>query len=198
MKKLFLASMVAASTLFADTYVIQNRPTDDAVYVATIINNTAKTLAEQLTINKDYSNIKTPIGIASFVCLDNYNNAERFGNILSENLVHEMQVQGYRVIDFKTKDSIRVDANGDFVLSRNAKELSSVATINFVITGTITRYKGGVMINARMIQLGTNVVMSTAQAFVDRDVYADVNCPEGNQIVHVVPTIQPRITRITK
>jgi len=45
MKKLFLASLVAASALFADTYVIQNRPTDDAVYVATIINNTAKTLA---------------------------------------------------------------------------------------------------------------------------------------------------------
>jgi len=130
--------------------------------------------------------------------LENYNNVERFGNILSENLVHEMQVQGYRVIDFKTKNSIKVDSKGDFVLSRNAKELSSVATINFVITGTITRYKGGVMVNARMVQLGTNVVISTAQAFVDKDVYADANCPDGNQVVYVVPTIQPRITRITK
>jgi TolB-like protein len=161
-----LSNLILVTTLSAGQivqYVESNY--NDAGQVNQIVSD----LSEQLTMNKNFANIKDPIiAITSFVCLDNFKATTRLSNILSENLIHEMQVRGYKVVDFKMMTNIKVDKDGDFLLSRDIEELRNSLELNYALTGTYTDYKDGTVINARIINLNTLVVLSTAQAFIPK------------------------------
>ncbi len=131
------------------------------------INQLVSILADQLSQNKDFKNISsTPIAIASIVDLKDYTKVGKIGHIISENLIHEMQVRGYRVVDFKSMPTLMVKPNGDYLFSRNLKDLKKEQNINYVIGGTYMYYSDGVSINCRLIDIRTNIVKSSAQIFI--------------------------------
>ena len=114
MRKLFIYAVtifILQVTLSANnTHFVTSTHSD-----AGVINQLVSTLSDQLTQNKNFTNFKSAkIAITSFVCLDDLKATSRLSNILSENLIHEMQIRGYQVIDFKTMDNIKIDARGDF------------------------------------------------------------------------------------
>jgi TolB-like protein len=133
------------------------------------INQVIKFLADQLSQNKNFPNLtKSTIAISSFVNMENLKETNKIGNLISENLIHDMQIRGYKVIDYKTMPGIEIGRSGDFVFSRNAKDLNSKANINYILTGTYTYYRDGISLNARIIDLQTNIVVSTAQGFISK------------------------------
>jgi len=137
------------------------------------INDVVKGMAYQMLESSSFVNPKTPIAIASFVDLKNLESTNWLGNQLSESFVHEMQRHGLVVIDFKTTGHIRVTADGDYVFSRDWKELPERQIIDYVVTGTMMQQEAGILVNARMIGMQSRVVVATAQSFIPAWVIGD-------------------------
>ncbi len=132
-------------------------------------------LAKQLTQNKNFIDVKdSPIAITSFVSLDDLKSTTRLSNILSENLIHNMQIRGNKIIDYKTMDKIKVASHGDFLFSRDISKLRTSLNIDYVLTGTYTEYRKGTAINARVINLKTHVIVSSAQIFIPKSVVKNI------------------------
>ena len=136
-----------------------------------VINQYTQFLAEQIARNRDTYNVSNnPIAITSFVNLENLKHTNKLGELLADNMIHEMQIRGFRITDFKSMPAIQVSKMGDFVRSREARELRQEHNINLVLSGTYTNHEGGVIVNARMINIANGMVVSTAQTNIPREI----------------------------
>jgi len=127
----------------------------------------ASFLADQLAHNRDLKNVsESRIAVTSFVNLQTLKETNKIGMLLSENMIHDFQVRGFPVVDFKTLPFIQVTPTGDFIFSRRVNELRSEYNINYFLTGTYSNNSDGVVINARLLDARSALVVSTAQAFI--------------------------------
>jgi len=116
------------------------------------------------------------VAVTSFVELSSrLTKTSALGNQLAESFIHEVQKFGIPVIDFKTLDSIKVTSSGDFIFSRNISELSVTNNINYVLSGTLVYGEFGVVVNARIINLKTKVVVSSARKLIPHFVLKSEN-----------------------
>jgi len=130
------------------------------------INDVVKGLAYQMLESSAFVNARTPVAVASFVNLKDLESTNWLGNQIAENFIHELQRHGLVVIDYKTTGHIRVTKEGDYVFSRDWKELPERQIIDYVVTGTMMEQENGVLVNARMIGIQSRVVVATAQSFI--------------------------------
>jgi len=128
-----------------------------------------ESLAEELILSNTSVSARTPIAVTSFVDLQNMDTTNWLGNSVSEGFIHQFQRRGFKVVDFKTTGSIRVTQQGDFAFSRDWKELAEEQDVKYVLTGTMLRQDGGVLVNARVVGMQTRVVVATAQGFLPAD-----------------------------
>lgn len=107
------------------------------------------------------------IGISSFVKLDtSLQNTTILGNQLAEYSISEMQQFGLHIIDFKLMPALQVRSNGDIAFSRDVLSLASTNKMNHVLSGTMIEREDGVFVNARIIALNSNVVVSSASILI--------------------------------
>lgn len=183
MKKLLLALSFFVSTLFGANYpfnetVTYNIGINEKLNSAGIMNQLVSALADQLSQNKDFLNNNTPIAITSIVALDDLKQSSKFGNVISENLIHEMQVRGFNIIDYKTMTNIEIKDDGDYIFSRIIEQLDRNHTINLVLSGTYTKYRDGYAINCRIVDIFNHTVKSTAQVFLPTKIAEKLNPPK--------------------
>ncbi|KDM93022.1 FlgO family outer membrane protein [Photobacterium galatheae] len=126
-------------------------------------------MTKQLVASNQYLTAKTPLAVTSFVDIQQMNETNWLGNAVSEGFMYHMQQMGFTVVDYKATGAIRVTPEGDFSLSRNWKELASEQPVDYVLTGTMLRQGGGVLINARVIGMRSRVVIASAQGFLPED-----------------------------
>jgi flagellar H-ring protein FlgO len=112
---------------------------------------------------------RSPIAVTSFVDLQNMDTTNWLGNSVSEGFINQLQQRGFKVVDYKTTGSIQVTQQGDFAFSRDWKDLAEEQDIQFVLTGTMLRQEGGVIVNARVVGMKTRIVVATAQGFLPAD-----------------------------
>lgn len=137
------------------------------------INDVVKGLAYQMLSSSSFVNAKTPVAVASFVDLKDLETTNWLGNQLAESFVHELQRHGLVVIDFKTTGHIRVTKEGDYVFSRDWKELPERQIIDYIVSGTMVEQEEGILVNARMIGIQSKVIVATAQSFIPAWVLGD-------------------------
>lgn len=128
-------------------------------------------MANQMMRSAKYVNPHTPIGVASFVSLEDLRKTSPFGMQLSESFVFEMQQHGLSLIDYKATGFIRITPNGDFVYSRNTSELPKVQPIEYLLIGTYNRTMRGYIVNARLVGARSKVVVASAQQLIPLSVY---------------------------
>lgn len=128
-----------------------------------------ESMTEELMISNVAVSARTPIAITSFVDLQNMDATNWLGNSVSEGFIHQFQRRGFKVVDFKTTGSIQVTQQGDFALSRDWSELAQEQEIQYVLTGTMLRQEGGVLVNARVVGMQSRIVVATAQGFLPAD-----------------------------
>ncbi|MFA0440815.1 hypothetical protein BCU70_13505 [Vibrio sp. 10N.286.49.C2] len=126
-------------------------------------------LTDDLVESNTSVSVRTPIAVASFVDLQSLESTNWLGNSVSEGFIHQLQRRGFKVVDYKTTGSIQVTSQGDFALSRDWKDLAQEQQIQFVLTGTMLRQEGGVLINARVVGMQSRVVVASAQGFLPAD-----------------------------
>lgn len=131
------------------------------------LNQVASFLADQLAHNRDLKNISdSRVAVTSFVNIESLKETNKIGRLLSENLIHNFQIRGFPVVDFKTLNHIQITPGGDFVFSSKVQELRQEYNINYFLSGTYSNNSDGVVINARLLDARTAVVVSSGQAFI--------------------------------
>ncbi|WP_432462993.1 FlgO family outer membrane protein [Agarivorans sp. QJM3NY_33] len=128
-------------------------------------------MSQRLVSSSQFVNADTPIGVASFVPLDNLRTTDLFGMQIAESFVYEMQQSGFSVIDYKTTGFIRITPEGDFVYSRNVKELAKRLPIEYLLVGTFSKSNDGILVNARIVGAQSKVVVASAQEWIPNEVY---------------------------
>ncbi|AWB66032.1 hypothetical protein C2869_06075 [Saccharobesus litoralis] len=128
-----------------------------------VLTNYVSRLAKDLISNLNQQYIY-PIAVTSFVNLSSdLQTTNLAGNQIAEEMLTELRKLGLPVIDFKTTGNIQVTPEGDFVFSRTVGELKSTQGINNVLSGTMVWHETGLVINARIISLNDNSVLSAAR-----------------------------------
>ena len=173
---LFITSLVYGGDFSYQSKVKTYQDNVGKVNVAGYVNRIASSIAEQLGQNKNFDNFEnTPIAIMSIVDMNDFKKTTPVAKRISENLIHELHVRGYKVVDYKAMSKIEIDANGDYVFSRAIKDLQNQRTIVYALSGTYTNYKDGMAVNVRVLDIKTSIVLSTAQVFVPKKVLKSID-----------------------
>ena len=133
------------------------------------LNAASMFIAEQLVRNLDPEYSNRTIVITDFVALNTLNDTSDLGRLLAQNLMHEMQLRNWKVSDLTLRRNIKIEASGEFALSRDVKQLKITPQVGSTITGSYVNTSEGLILNVRMIELSSALVISSAQVKFEKD-----------------------------
>ncbi len=129
-------------------------------------NDKMKNLADQLDKNVGANSLSNIYIVTSFTNLDKIDDTMALGRLISENLIYGLQMHKWRIIEIRLTKGVDVNAAGEFFLSRDINKLRDEYKISGVITGTYSVAEGNLTINARVIDVNTGEVISSAQTYL--------------------------------
>jgi TolB-like protein len=140
------------------------------------VNDYAQWLIQDLFSNIDFPQNNTFFMVSDLAILDSdLNKTNQFGRQMSEAILHEVHQTGFSTLDVRTTGFVRITEEGDlFSQSRDFTDLDMTVVATNVITGTLTRHRGGYLLNARAVNLNSKVLVASAQIFVPYDVVDSV------------------------
>lgn len=115
------------------------------------------------------------IALTSFVNLHNFNSTSHFGRTISEAFFDELYLRGFSVSDFRGQEAISINANGEYLLTRDVKKLNKEVSSEHALVGTYTVFEKKVLINARIVEIMSGKIVASARAN-----YAKVDCKTLN------------------
>ena len=143
-------------------------------------NEYSRVLVHELMSNHRAAEETGMVGVTDFAYVDTaLDQGSVLSNHLSEAIMYDLHKFGVAVLDYKVTDYIRVTPGGDFALSRDFTELNAEQPIRFVVTGTMTAHKQGVLINARLIRIDNKQVVSAARTFMPEQVVRAILSQRG-------------------
>jgi TolB-like protein len=134
-----------------------------------IFNSGVMFLAEQLDRNVILEARSKPTIFTNIVSLGNLSESSELGRLVSEHLIHELQLRYWTVSDIRLNRDVIINETGEFSLSRDVKKLRDNIPASNVITGTYTNSADGVLVNVRVLDLTNGQVLSTAQTRFAKD-----------------------------
>ena len=159
-------------------------------FVHDTINKSIISMADQLMKS---SKIKAGdrVAITSFVDLHKLNKTTHYGRNLAESFYNELYVRGFDVVDARGTKTYRINANGEFFISRDIKLLKGKRFANsYILVGTYSKFGRGILLNARIIDNVTGELVASARAIYHNnscDFFE--NCPIPKKVIPVVRTI---------
>lgn len=167
-------------------YAYQPILSRQALSPAGVFNSNMIFLADQVDRNRDDAVVSKPLIVTSFANLDDLSETSSLGRLIGEQLMHEMKVRGWNVIDMRVTKSISVNPSGEFSLSRDLGRIRDTFKVGSVVVGTYTKTSDGLLLSARVIDVSTGAVVSTAQSRLARDRFT-------TQLV-TLPTVYPTVS----
>ena len=123
-------------------------------------------LAYRLVSSAHNLNTQSGIAVSGFVDQQDYKSQDDFSRLLSETMMFQLNQYGLRVVDFKTLPFIRITPEGDISTSRDYRQLSGRMNAQYLVQGTISETLGGRLVNARLVSMGDNSLIASAQQFI--------------------------------
>lgn len=130
-------------------------------------------LADQIERNADRKSLSNTFIITSFVNLNRLSETTPFGRLVAENLIHELQVRKWQVFEVRLTKDIIVNESGEFSLSRDIKKLRDQYKIGGIVTGTYSVSGGHVIVNSRVVDINTGLVVSSGQIHLPVNWFTD-------------------------
>jgi TolB-like protein len=107
------------------------------------------------------------IAVTSFVFTDSdFNNSPLFAGQIKESYIYEFHKLGQPIIELRSSGLIKVTDKGEFFLTRDYRQLRAEQPIDYLLVGTISRLRNGVMLNARIIGAESFAVVGASQLFI--------------------------------
>jgi len=169
-------SMGQVGTLSPDQRYIIDEPLAPQNSQTTIGRFNARMIfmADQLERNAERGKLANTVIITSFTNLNKITETTAFGRLLSENLMHELQVRKWQVYEIRLSKDVTVSEKGEFSLSRDTKDLKETYKIGGIVTGTYSVVDGNIIVNARVMDMNTGMVVSSAQIHLPANWFTDM------------------------
>ena len=130
-------------------------------------------LADQLERNIDHKQVNASYLIGSFVDLNDMTKSSPMGRLIAENLMHELQVRSWRIFEPRLMQNFMINEGGEFVLSRDVKQLKTKYGVSGVVAGTYVVSGDYTVVNARVINVDNGIVLSTGQIQIPSNWFSD-------------------------
>lgn len=102
-----------------------------------------------------------PIGITTFVNIDDLYTTSTFGRMYGEQLMSELAMRGFDVIELRHSDALQfLSTDGEFALSREVSSVRPVRELGGVVVGTYVVSPKRVYVNARLVDPASSLVVS--------------------------------------
>jgi len=142
-------------------------------------NDLMKNLADQLDANAVTKELTSAYIVTSFTNLDKLDDTTALGRLIAENLINGLQLHKWQILEARLTKGIEVTPTGEFSLSRDISKLKDEYKIRGVVTGTYSVAGGNLTINARVIDVNTGIVTSSAQTYVPSQWLPEATFPNG-------------------
>jgi TolB-like protein len=110
-----------------------------------------------------------PLAVTTFVSLDRIQNSSTFGRILGEQLMSELAMKGYDVIELRLADAMQVAADeGELGLSRDMRLIRNAQNVTGIVVGTYAVSPDNVFVNARLIDPASSLIVSAGSIEMPR------------------------------
>lgn len=110
-----------------------------------------------------------PIGVTTFVNLDDLKTTSTFGRVCGEQLMSELTMRGYDVIELRHADALQFLSNsGEFALSRDVTQIRRERDLGGVVVGTYVVSPIRVYLNARLVDPSTSRVLSAGSVEMEK------------------------------
>lgn len=130
-------------------------------------------LADQIERNADRKSLSNTFIVTSFVNLNKLSETTPFGRLVAENIIHELQVRKWQVFEVRLTKDIVINESGEFSLSRDIKKLRDQYKIGGIVAGTYSVSGGHVIVNSRVIDINTGLVISSGQIHLPVNWFTD-------------------------
>lgn len=113
----------------------------------------------------------TPIMAASFADIDDLTTSSTFGRIVSEQIASRLAQHGFRVIEIKLRRaSVYIkEGEGEFMLSRELKDLGGSREIRAALVGTYAVSGQFVFVSARIVRTEDSTVLAGCDYEIPND-----------------------------
>lgn len=110
------------------------------------------------------------VTVASFVNLDRMYETSALGRYLGEQMLHELQRVRVDAVDVRMMPAMQIsEGHGEYVLSRNMSELNYAHHADAVVAGTYSVADGQIFVNARLLENGTGLILSSSSIVFELD-----------------------------
>jgi TolB-like protein len=130
-------------------------------------------LADQIERNADRKSLSNTFIVTSFVNLNKLSETTPFGRLVAEDIIHELQVRKWQVFEVRLTKDIVINESGEFSLSRDIMKLRDQYKIGGIVAGTYSVSGGHVIVNSRVIDINTGLVVSSGQIHLPVNWFTD-------------------------
>lgn len=131
-------------------------------------------LADQLERNVDRKSLDNTFVVTSFSNLNRLSETSGLGRLIGENLIHELQVRRWQVFEIRMAKDIAINDSGEISLTRDDNRIRNAFKLGGVVTGTYSMAGRDIIINARVVDIDTGMVISTAQTHLPVDLFTEM------------------------
>ncbi|WP_076410869.1 FlgO family outer membrane protein [Shewanella sp. UCD-KL12] len=127
------------------------------------INHMSEQIVSELVEQNDELSSKQPLLVATPVLLDSFNKTNAVGLQLQQGFISALHARQFNLVDINVGDNIRVTPDGDFLLTRDWKQLPSGIAVEHVVVSTMSMNRKGAVVNTRIVNITNNRVVSASQ-----------------------------------
>ncbi|MBX7137472.1 MAG: hypothetical protein K1X83_05760 [Oligoflexia bacterium] len=110
-----------------------------------------------------------PIGVTTFVNLDDLYSTSSFGRMLGEQVMSELAMKGFDVVELRHSDALQfLASDGEFALSRDIRSVRHERDLGGVVVGTYVASPVRVYLNARLIDPSSSMVLSAGSVEMEK------------------------------
>ncbi len=129
------------------------------------LNNTIIAIADQLFQTKTDKKNPTRVILTSFVDLNKLEKTSTFGRLISESMFNELHIRKFLVTDFRGREAVSVNEDGEFHITRDVEELKdNVNEVEYILVGTYVKFEDqSLLVNARILDSISGRILSSAR-----------------------------------
>ena len=128
------------------------------------LNSVIADISRQLKLSQNQNSLDNKIVVTSFVDLDNFSKTTPFGKILAESMINDLYMYQFHPIDFRGRDNLLVNENGEFYITRKTQELKDEIETADILVGTYSKFDlNSTVINVRILDFENGEVLASAR-----------------------------------
>ncbi|MCB0317145.1 MAG: hypothetical protein KDD56_00205 [Bdellovibrionales bacterium] len=102
-----------------------------------------------------------PIGVTTFVNVDDLTTTSTFGRMYAEQVMSELAMRGFDIVELRHADALQfMSTTGEFALSRDVAAIRRERDLGGIVAGTYVVSPDRVYVNARLLDPATSIVLS--------------------------------------